>query len=361
MKYFNCKNLFFGSLFLLPLIFNPFTGNVEGVKFILFGLTSLILFFCNNKRFSDLKSPIIWALIAIVIAGGFATIFSIDVYTAFFGSTDRRLGFASYSFFILLILNLPKIKISDLKKHLIISGSLTSIAAIVLGFIFNTGLFENRIGGTLGNPNFLGQFLAITIFLNAYELINNKKKSLYLYGGFFVQIFALLMTGNRASILALVIGLIMYLFFNRKRVVYLISTFVFSSAFVVLSWGRFVSSQSIITRLELYSSAFRAIWHRPFFGIGFEQIQYALDVQNKYSLVADRVHQLYLDAMLSAGIFFGLAFLIISFFVLKKLYSKKDFFYAFLIMLLSLQFGFMGVFGLFLFAVFVGVAMKEKS
>ena len=167
------------------------------------------------------------------------------------------------------------------------------------------------------------------------------------------------MTGNRASILALIIGLILYLISNRKKIVYLLYTLVAPSLFAILFWQRFISLQSISTRFELYFSAIKAIIKNPWLGVGFEQIQYALDIQNGYTLVADRVHQLFLDATLSGGIFFGLALVSLSFFVLKKLYKKKDFFYAFLIMLLSLQFGFMGVFGLFVFAIFVGIAMKE--
>jgi len=356
---FNNKKLFLGSIIILPLLFNPFTGNVEGVKFIVFLLLSLWLCFCNTDKNYKIKNPLIIILATIIITGGLATIFSGDIYTSFFGADDRRIGFLSYLAFSLLALNSPKLQPDKIKKYLIVSGFITSFTSLTLGLVFKLGLFENRISGTLGNPNFLGQFLAVTIFLTAYELINRKKRDAFLYISFFVQISALLMTGNRASILALIIGLVLYLFLNRKRIVYLLYTLGFSSLITILFWQRFISLQSISTRFELYFSAIKAIIKSPLLGVGFEQIQYALDIQNRYTLVADRVHQLFLDATLSGGIFFGVTLVCLSFFVLKKLYKKKDFFYAFLIMLLSLQFGFMGVFGLFLFAVSVGIAIKE--
>lgn len=351
------ESLLLGFLLTIPLIFNPFTGEVEAWK--LYGLIIISLFLALSAGHLFIKNKIVkYSIIVLILCGGLSTMLADDIYLAFWGSWDRQLGFAAYVCSILLALSIPTLKEEKLKKTLIASGSLAAIAAIILAITIPESLFEGRMGGSTGNPNILGQLLAITLFATLLEFFKNPKK-ISIIATLLVQGFVFIETGNRASWLALILVMSLFVVRERKGLKkYFAALDIFLLILVFFKLERVLSLDSIQTRLELYSAGLKGILENPIFGVGFEHIQNALYLPN-FTLTPDRIHQIYLDAALSAGIPFALALLALSIATLVILLKNhKTLGYVFLILLISLQSSFFTVIHLALFFVFVGFAIQ---
>lgn len=352
------ESLLLGFLLTIPLIFNPLTGEVETWKFYELVIISLFLalsaghFFIKNKILKH-------SIIVLILCGGLSTMLADDIYLAFWGSWDRQLGFVAYLCSILLALSIPKLKEGKFQKTLITSGSLAAIAAVILAITIPESLFEGRIGGTTGNPNILGQLLSVTLFLTLLEFFKNPKK-ISIIATLLIQGLVFIETGNRASWVALILVMSLFVIRERKGLKkYFAALDIFLVILGLFKLERVLSFDSIQTRLELYSAGLKGISENPLFGVGFEHIQNALYLPN-FTLTPDRIHQIYLDAALSAGIPFALALLALSIATLIILLKNhKTLGYMFLILLISLQSSFFTVIHLALFFMFVGFAIQS--
>lgn len=369
------ENLVYGFLLLLPLIFHPWTGEVEILKLILLILLAVIL--SATQKSAIIKNVWVkWSIITLIVFGGIATLGAENLYLAFWGSWDRRFGYIALLSGILLASSLPKLKVDTLTKTLQISGTLSAVAAMLLSYTIPESLFEGRIGGTLGNPNILGGFLAVTVFINGTDFLkylNSQKFPLKIFTaqtflfclyliGLILQTYVLLETGSRSAWLALISVLVLYIILNNKnRVRDLLIFGLVSGLLLYFAKERLQDFTSLYTRLELYIDGIRAIIANPF-GVGFEHEQYALSLSNTYELVPDRIHQPLLDVALSAGIPSALAALALTIFCFKALFQNpktRNLSLAFLVLIISLQVNFFTIVTLALYFIFVGVAIKN--
>jgi len=341
---FKINDLVFLAIFiLLPLVFNPLNGQVEGIKLGFLVFLAIFLGFWPGKFKWN------YSLAVLIIFGSIATIFAQDKYLAFWGSWDRHFGFAAILACIVIAAKLPKIK---LERFFILSGAITSAAAIVITNFSPVSLFEGRMGGTTGNPNILGAFLVPTIFIT---VANFKKNAVSSWASLILQIYVLFETGNRSSWLALAI--ILLIFCAQKKNWELLSTTIFGAGiFAFFGWDRLTTEVSIGTRFELYELALKEILKHPF-GVGYEHIQTIIS-SPEFSLVPDRVHQPFLDMSLSAGIPSALALLALSISTFLTLRKKNPHYaLAFLGLFISLQTSFFTILTAFQFFVFVGFAL----
>lgn len=341
---FKINELIFLAIFILiPLVFNPINGEVEVVKLGLLVFLAIFLGFWPGKFKWN------YSLAVLIIFGAIATIFAQDKYLAFWGSGERHFGLAAILAGIVIASKLPKI---NLERFFILSGSITSAAAILISNISSASLFEGRMGGTTGNPNILGAFLVPTIFLT---IANFKKNAVSSWAALILQIYVLFETGNRSSWIALIIILLIFCA-QKKNWELLSATISGAGIFTFFAWDRVVSEVSIGTRLELYELALKEIFKHPF-GIGYEHIQTIISSPT-FSLVPDRVHQPFLDISLSAGIPSALALLALSISTFLALRKKNPHYaLAFLGLFISLQSSFFTILTIFLFFVFVGLAL----
>lgn len=349
---FKIDELIFTAVFLLlPLIFNPFSGEVEKPKLIL--MTALALFLFLYKQELDTKNRAIkYALITLIIFGGISTLLAENSYLAFFGSWDRAFGFSAILACILIALALPKFKVEKISRLFILSGALTSFAAILMSAYVPDSLFEGRTGGTTGNPNILGAFLVPTIFLTLPRL-NRKEKFPWI--ALVLQISALFQSGNRMSWLVLALITLIY-FYREKRFIALSAGLLTASAFAFFGIDRIMRMDSIYTRLELYRLALKETFSHPL-GIGFEHTQNVISSPD-FVLLPDRAHQPFLDMALAAGIPSALALLALSvatFIALRK--KNRALAFAFLGLFLALQSNFFTILTAFQFFVFLGLAL----
>ncbi len=246
--------LYQGLFFLTPLVMSSATSElfefnkmlliyiitalIAGLWLIKTILSKKIVF---KKTFLDL--PIGLFFISQILA----TIFSIDVHTSIFGYYGRFNG-GLLSIFCYLVLyyafvsNLNKGAV----KKLLITSLISSVLVILWGIpgklgydlscLVFMGQFNNkcwtsqfdpaaRMFSTLGQPNWLGAFLAINFFIALYFFIkslnNEKKLNSYLLGGYLVLNFVItLFTRSRSAFLSVIAGIgffgIYYFLKNKK-------------------------------------------------------------------------------------------------------------------------------------------------
>ncbi|MEI7511638.1 MAG: O-antigen ligase family protein [Candidatus Peregrinibacteria bacterium] len=329
---------------------------------------------------------------------------------AFFGDGSRHQGSFFWLSLLLLTVLVARIRISSKELQqflffpLLASGIIISGIAIFQYFGIQ-GFFESlatddtlgRSFSTLGQPNFLGQFLLFPIFVSLYFLGSRyfsgegmKALSPYTFTLFlFLFLFALFTTSSRGGMLgflggilflASLWGLFRSLYSAKKLVIF------WSFVLVAIVSALYFATQSDFSFLDIFGSRARSVevrlrtWHDAiplisFFGIGFEHFRDAflplvspevLRLEG-FAFTPDRAHNIVLDMLVSIGVFGTVGF----FLFLGGVLSRLDCFVvplesdgtrvvpflhsAVFAVLLSWLFGFPVTTDAFLFFVFLGV------
>lgn len=359
MKRSNAEIILLSFLFLLPLLVNQTSGRVEDTKFYTISFAAFLLIF---SKWTFKKNWLWICSILILLIGLFTALASSDLSLSFLGSDKRQLGYLTWLAAIIIGLKTAYIN-EDKKIHekvtncLIFSGALTALAAMTLGN-FELGLFDSRIGGTMGNPNALGELLCVTIFLTFTKIRDPKYLALLL-----LQLPAFIWSGNRMSWIALAISLTVYASFIKKNLKLGMLTFLIIIGISFFGYERFADTTSIQTRLDIYKSAVTVIADNPL-GYGFDQIEEILTPEH-FTLKADRAHQMYLDVAINMGLAGMLILIYMSIKTFVELLRCKEAAYtslafAFLTLVLSLQTSFFTVTHLALFFVLAGLAVRRN-
>ncbi|MGB9707441.1 MAG: hypothetical protein ACPL1D_01675, partial [Microgenomates group bacterium] len=163
-----------------------------------------------------------------------STIFSIDVHTSIFGYYGRFNGglLSIFTYLVLYYAAVSNLSFNEVKKILKIS-LLSSFLVILWGlpgkfgydlscYVF-TGQLNNtcwtdqfkpaeRVFSTLGQPNWLGAYLAINFFLGLYFFsLGEEKKSFFLNLYLLLNFIFILFTRSRSAFLAVGFCFILYL------------------------------------------------------------------------------------------------------------------------------------------------------
>jgi putative inorganic carbon (HCO3(-)) transporter len=158
-----------------------------------------------------------------------STILSSDLYTSIFGYYTRfNDGLLSYMvYFGLYVVAINKIKKEDFIKILKIS-LLTIIPISIVGIAQKYGitlvwpyLSVERVFSTLGQPNWLAQYLAVLLPITVYFGLTEKSKASFLWVFIYcLDFFCFWLTYSLSGLLGLVVGLATFvLFFVIKEVV----------------------------------------------------------------------------------------------------------------------------------------------
>lgn len=133
--------------------------------------------------------------------------------------------FRFYLFFLAIWFLLDNNK--NFLKYFLLSIVVPLIAASVYSFwyIFNlirfkTILLDYRISGFFGTELVQGSYFLrlLILFVGVYTLLNNFKNIYFFYSIFFISIFIILVSGERASLALLFIYLFLYFIFNDSKI-----------------------------------------------------------------------------------------------------------------------------------------------
>ena len=383
--------IYFGLFFITD---NPF----ELQKMILFRVLFLIMAFLSvikfihtsdfKEVFKELFKKYFYIPLILLIFSLISLWWSIDTQSAFWGTADRQFGWISnfyfLLFFIFLSLNLSlsknkKKKINRLISVVGLSSFFIAIYAVAqyFGYDFLTwsepAYITKRSMSTLGQPNFLGSFLIMTIPLLAYSIKNYKRIWLkVIYAVFLIfNIWALICSGSRGAWVGLILSLFLSLFifyFKKNRLVFYFGIVIIIFVGIILFFSnsavgeRFRSafnfeSGSSSVRISIWQASFKAIENR-WWGYGLENQAEALvpyyevdwAESDKINSIPDRAHNLFLDHLITLGIIGLLLFLWFYFYFFRLIYKSeqksedkflfKMFFISLLAYLASLLFNF---------------------
>jgi putative inorganic carbon (HCO3(-)) transporter len=298
-------------------------------------------------------NPLLIPLMAYGIASILSTIFTISPKISIQGDVFREEGIytlISYSVLPVIFYTIVESEkqLLDLVKGLLVSTTLISTYAIIqyLGydptehFIALFRGYENRPGSTIGNPNFLGKFLVLTLplFIVHYCIAARRIEKFLLLSGGFIACCALILTYTRASWLSFAFSVLVLAVLLRKKIAWSTQRELIAIAgllfIVVVSWEAYYwmikpaprgkATPSITTRISktfdlqrggisgrlyLWGKALVLIKEKPLLGYGLDTHEIAMDRFNlEYSRkfkvfgVIDRAHNNYLDIAIAQGL-----------------------------------------------------------
>lgn len=362
--------LIFGGLLLVPfvplLVFDalafPFITSKAFVFYILIEILLafyLIRILLPGEKHYPLPSVISFAYLTFVCIAGLANVFGADALASMFGSLERTDGFYSllhlFAFFILLTAYFRKE--SNRQLLIIVSASVSSIIgvfAITQWITADSISIDTRVDVFLGNPVFLGTYALLHVWITGLLLIRREQSFplIIVWIILLLNISTVVLTGTRGALLALLGGAGISFF------IYLIKTPLFSpkqkilGACVVGSMiiigvigivhyrqqfeevpmlGRLLLlSPETITeqpRYFMWKAALLGVREHPLLGWGQEnfgqvyQKHYDPQARDRKNVArgefwSDRVHNMYLEWLVSAGIigFLGYVFFFSSIF-----------------------------------------------
>jgi len=290
---------------------------------------------------------------------------AINPRTAFFGlygswTTSFLTFLVGFGFYVILI---NQIKTFDKAKEIllfVLAGA--SIACLsALGQYFEQGgslfpLEKIRVSGVLGQPNYLGFYLALALPFSLGLAFSQKSFLLKIIFGFisFLITLTFILTFSRTAWLAVILSagtvliiiilrtpkpkLISRLKKNREAVIIIsllgvISLFVFGSPFLLRIRESFQATpekNTFLIRLHEWKGGLKVFQGRPLLGVGPENLYYRYGsnkdlwlnkIDDEWFLETHSIRNIYLDFLAKIGILGLTSFLGLTLFVLKKLIS----------------------------------------
>lgn len=375
----NIAKLLLGLSIFAPLIvdlqlFFPF---ITGKAIFFRVLIELALLFCllhilfskNRKAqwlefIQPLKNPLVASVTAFTLIFLISSLTAHNFTHAFWSNFERGEGafqIIHYYFFFVLIVSLFRSK-KDIEKLLLaflISASYIAIYGVLQWINLDTKFSiigsGTRISGTLGNASYLAALMLFAIGFLLYFFVQSKNLSLRIFstilGLFFLAI--LFKTGTRGALLGLVFAGLAFLISSILRksssahlkkisIALLTAILIFSGLFFSThknpTWkelpliGRQLqlerAAREFQPRIWSWNSAIQGIKERPILGWGAENYPFVYDKYydpRNFGIESffDRVHNLYLEHLITGGILLFLAFLTLLFFLFKRIFKRK--------------------------------------
>lgn len=280
------------------------------------------------------------AVLAVLLSSCLGALFSIDRDLALFGAERRHLGLAQVAVYVLLYfasaILMPSVR--DVRRIALGIATLATIAA-GYGLLQSRGIDVVRYKegttpiATLGQPDVLGGFLAITAvsavaFATRIDLSLRARAAILVFA--LLSLSASFATGVRNGLLALLAGAaaIGIIAFSERRasrrgalafgfaVAVVISVLALSPVAARLSPDALSRDPSVMGRLEIWRAALRAVAERPLVGIGPDNFAAVYPrLRSEHAAIVDGAgvlqnspHDLLLSHLLAGGIIGLVAF-----------------------------------------------------
>jgi len=272
----------------------------------------------------------------------------------FYGRTGRSLGFATYfSLIIFLLVTAIYSRYSSIHRvnlGIFISCIITSLYSILQYYgldIFAWVTATNGIIGTLGNPNFQSSFAAMALLPTVVYFWGSGSKTFFSIPLTLILLYTLFISestqGYIASASAISIFILIYFYYKNKSIFIFSTLLVGVSAIVALAGmlnkgplSYFLYKTSVISRGEMWQSAFSAANSNPIFGVGLDSFgDVSLLYRNEKTAngiaeYTDNAHNFFLQFALTGGYPLAILYTLIillslySFYSIQKSINKFD-------------------------------------
>jgi O-antigen ligase len=336
-----------GLPILLFFSITPFATNVTTL--LRSGLVALFAFTILLVKPSDFKKYkyLIILFITIITCFSISFILNEQNYSNFLiGTYGRNTG-------ILVLTALFLLFLQSADYFPFFSKKLANSLYILLGLSLLYGVIQkldldpinwekgSGIGSTLGNPNFYGALLGVLSIIPLLYFFEPKNKYKYLhlitYFLVFIQTF---MIGGSQGYIIFIFSLMLFILLKYREVIFhKIKLILFSLLLLLLGFfavilrdaGNFAtilnSSLQIESRIEHWSLSVR-IWRDHFlFGVGIENLtnfsgKYRNQTIRDWGLytLPDKSHNMFLDFFVTGGLFVGLCWIAILFYVYQQIF-----------------------------------------
>lgn len=362
--------ILYGLILTLPSVFYlRFSQNFQFPKTVFFQITIDVLlilsffFIIRHKTISFPKKEPFFMLTATALLISFfaSTIFSLAPRISFWGNIFNNEGLFQIlhliAWFFFVYVFFEKNHFASFLKTILISALFPSIVAIgqhIWGKNFFLPLGDELVGrsiGTLGHPNFLGQFLALALLVNIFLLLRHQRRIFFYILTFVLILTALATTGSRAGWITFGFGttclLIFFIKKTRQQITFLArkknyfrkiflfiigSAIIFAAFFFILQRFNTEGMRSLESRVIIWQSILPAIKNMPLFGYGLDTFEFVYDQfknpaiyeHELFTSTTNSAHNIILDILIQRGIFGFLSFLAISIFFLWKIYKYHE-------------------------------------
>ncbi|MFH0912641.1 MAG: O-antigen ligase family protein [Patescibacteria group bacterium] len=301
----------------------------------------LILIY-RDKNYLPKFNIVGWSFVGLVATLGITTITSIQPYLSFWGAFSRNDGWITWFYYLIFFIIIASVVTTRQAWWRVISVSIVGTAAVVVYGLGQAVLWPGvvasldrwRIESTLGNPVFLGGYLALALpFTLAWTF--TKADRLWRSVGLmliFLESIALTLTWSRGAWLGAIVGGlvfgIMYLYYFKRswatRVMVglivglglLLGGLWMGQSLPEQSWQHrtshyFLRTDSLMLRFQTWQIAQQAIYERPLLGWGLENFSAAFDQNYQVSRERDmsfaeahndRPHNEYLGMAINGGV-----------------------------------------------------------
>ena len=314
------------------------------------GAATLFLALCFGRKRLDLRGePILWALVAFLLAATVSAFFSPARIHSFFGDFERMGGVWAWLNLALFFLLLRTLRDQDwpwVLNFALAVGLFVSVRAIVQHVnaapLPGSSVVAPSLS-TIGNSGLLAAYLLMNLALSAYLACTSLRfRLLYLAAGA-VNLLALIYAENRSTILGLMLGAIVAAVIfatistkSRKKWIAPSAAAAFAlmvcgGAAIIRAFPTSSIAQHLPTVLQRLAStnpagsdesrtmqwraAIEAFKDRPLLGYGLENHHLAWsahfdpDIQRIETEIFDRTHNQFLEVLATTGIVGTVAFL----------------------------------------------------
>ena len=266
-------------------------------------------------------------------------------YTAFFGDTQRQLGFLTYlSFVIYMLVAARYFNFDHVNKFSMAIGFL-SVFYIIYGLMQYTGNDfikwvnqYNPIIGTLGNPNFAAAFMAIfgvvCFSLVFYKPLGSVYRLVFLLitFGLLVNIY---LSNARQGLISVGVGFALFInliiLYKKKIAGFIVLAInIIVSTIVILGmlqWGpltQYLYKDSVTLRGYYWRAGINMLRENLFNGVGIDRYganfkssrDAGYSLKYGYEITSTNAHNVFIEYFATGGIFLGLSYFSILIYIL---------------------------------------------
>ena len=332
------------TLYINPNMADPF--NAPKMYVLILSSSWLIgyLLFDFRSQLSDYKKLVFLSSSFITIMLGMSLLTDVK-YTAFFGDTQRQLGFLTYlSFVIFMLVAARYFNFDHVNKFSMAIGFL-SVFYIIYGLMQYTGNDfikwvnqYNPIIGTLGNPNFAAAYMAILGVVCFSLVFYNPLGSIYRLI-FLLITFGLLLniylSNARQGLISVGVGFALFInliILYKKKIagfIVLAINMIVSTIVVLgmLQWGplsQYLYKDSVTLRGYYWRAGINMLRENLFSGVGIDRYganfkwyrDAGYSLKYGYEINSTNAHNVFIEYFATGGIFLGLSYLLVLIYIL---------------------------------------------